>query len=78
MDQLLAKKRTAQNKVERERQDEQQRLEKLAAEVHDTTALLSQLEKDKARQLAAEKERLEREIAAKEKERKALAAIEPR
>ena len=77
LDQLLAKKRTAQNKVERERQDEQQRLEKLAAEVHDTTALLSQLEKDKARQLAAEKERLEREIAAKEKERKALAAIEP-
>ena len=77
LDQLLSKKRAAQSKVESERENEQQRLEKLAAEVRDTTALLSRIEQDKARQLAAEKEPLEREIAAKEKERNALAAVEP-
>ncbi|MEX0582356.1 MAG: peptidoglycan DD-metalloendopeptidase family protein [Sneathiella sp.] len=77
LDVLLAKKRSAQNKVESKSRSEQQRLEKLTAEVRDTTALLSRLEKDKARQLAAEKERLEREIAAKEKEKKALATTKP-
>ncbi len=76
LDKLLAEKRRAQERVMAASQTEQKRLEKLTADVKDTTALISRLEEDKARQLAEEKSRLEREIAEKQRQAQKAKAAE--
>lgn len=76
LDKLLAEKRRAQEKVMAASQTEQKRLEKLTADVKDTTSLISRLEEDKARQLAEEKSRLEREIAEKQRQAQEAKAAE--
>lgn len=72
LDQLLAKKRAAQKEISTASLAEQERLQKLTANVRDTETLMLRLEEDKARQRAAEEARLQREI--EEKEKQALAA----
>jgi septal ring factor EnvC (AmiA/AmiB activator) len=74
LDQLLAEKRAAQEKISVASVTEQQRLQKLTSDVRDTEALMQRLEDDKVRQRADEQARLQREIAEKEKEKKAIAA----
>ncbi|MDF2366529.1 peptidoglycan DD-metalloendopeptidase family protein [Sneathiella sp.] len=76
LDQLLAEKRAAQKEIAAANKTEQQRLQKLAANVRDTETLMQRLEEDKARQRAAEQARLQREIAEREKEMQARAAQE--
>jgi len=68
LDQLLNEKRAAQKKISTASLAEQQRLQKLTANVRDTETLMLRLEEDKARQKAAEEARLQREIAEKEKQ----------
>ncbi|MCF8467421.1 MAG: peptidoglycan DD-metalloendopeptidase family protein [Sneathiella sp.] len=72
LDQLLAAKRTAQEKIAAASKSEQERLEKLMSNVKDTTALIARLEQEKERQKTLETERIEREIALKEKQQQEI------
>lgn len=67
LDRLLAEKRDAQNRIAKESDKEQKRLEKLTSDITDTTALIARLAEDRKRQREAERAQLEREIAEKQK-----------
>jgi len=70
IDQLIAAKKTIQSKLTGVRNKEQKRLNKLTANVRDTTALMEKLAQDQKKAKAAEEKRLQQEIARKEAELK--------
>lgn len=79
IDQLIAAKKTVQSKLTGVRDKEQKRLNKLTANVRNTTALMEKLAQDRKKAKAAEEKRLQQEIARKEAElieqRKKAAAL---
>jgi murein hydrolase activator len=68
IDQLIAAKKKAQSKLADARGKEQKRLNKLTANVRDTTALMQKLAQDQKKLKAAEEKRLQQEIARKQRE----------
>ncbi|MEH6545506.1 MAG: peptidoglycan DD-metalloendopeptidase family protein [Sneathiella sp.] len=70
IDQLIAAKKAAQNKIAGSRTKEQKRLNKLTANLRDTTALMEKLAQDQQKAKAAEEKRLQQEIARTEVELK--------